>query len=750
MMIRVKAFLLFILLNVTTIGQNRFGQFRNFNIGDGLSQTSVGQVFQDKKGFLWFITSDGLNRFDGYKFTVFKYDPSNSNSLSENSIERILLEDSDNNLWIFTGDFAINTFNLRTHIFHHFFSGQTNPGSLAPFKYIHFAMEDSKKNVWISTSAGLSRFDRTNNVFIRYPSISDEPSALMNEPRLKAFEDMDGGLWFFSLHGLYKYNYLTDKIISYKTELQNRSSISSKSVFKMMEDHSKNLWILTDKGLNIYNRKLNNFTRFDFPKPLDVDDASNYHISMEFSNNNFFWIGTKVGLFKFDIGSKIYTPFVSNNSSSTTLTNNCITRIYIDYQNNVWVGTMHGLNKFNPVNATFSRIYTTNMDPSSSIISDIIMDKTGDLWTVNNIQPDFGGTLYKLNAKVEKLEPYPSDGTADGISNIRVFAPFADKTGNLWYGSFGEGVFEYSPVRKNFELYSHKNNDTTSVGGNSVWGFAEDSGGNIWIALFGEGFDKFNSKTKHFQHFTKAMMKSKIPNFTVMSITYGLHDDLWISTMGAGLFHYYIQKNKFEQFIENKWNQNSIASNYILKTRLDHEGHLWIATSNSGIDIFNPDTKHFKHLINNVNDPNSLSSNYVGDIFEDRNKEIWISCSNAIDRYNTVTSKFIHYKSKSTDSTGLLAGKALCIHEDSLGNLWFGTSTIGLSKFDRRSGKFRYWTESDGLPNNVIYGILEDANSKLWLSTNRGLSCFDVMNNKFINYDLSSGLQSNEFTQFSF
>ena len=730
-------------------GQTKTGHFHNYNISDGLSQSSVNQIYQDKKGFIWFSTSDGLNRFDGYQFKVYKYNHSNPNSLSENGIFSILLEDSDNNLWISTSDFAINKFNLPKLKFDRFLTNTTDSFSLKPFLKAIFGFEDKHKNIWISTTAGLNKYNKETNKFKRISSDINNPNSLPDNIVNRYFEDSKGYLWFFTASGLCRYDQNTESIIRYFSIKDKLNTPSSNVPIKMIEDRFKNLWLLTDKGLNLYNHTKNTFTRFDFLQNVNYSENETFYSNLVADYNNDIWVSTNNGLLKFNTRNFKFIVFKHKQNDQTSISANFITKLSIDKAGTIWIGTKNGLNKYNSENSGFTNYYHNSKDSSQNFISNILFDKSGEIWIISNIQNNMGGTLNKLNTFTGQLESYIDDKEENNRSNLRLFNPKIDNAGNLWFGSFGDGVFKYTPKSKNFQIYSYTKYNINSPGGRSVWGMDEDKEGNIWMALYDNGFDKFNPITKQFKHFPPQKISSKIPNYAILSIYCGDNDDIWIATEGAGLIHYFTKTDKFEQFITNKNNLNSISSNSVCRTYLVNN-KLWIVTTDAGIDIFDLKTRTFQNLKSRRGDKNSISSNEVWFIFQDSKKELWFSSIHAIDRYIPSTNKFIQYKSKSTDSTGLLAGKALCINEDSEGNIWFGTSSAGLSMYNKKTNKFSHWSESDGLPNNVVYGILEEPKGILWLSTNKGLSKFDIKRNKFTNYGVSYGLQSNEFNQFAY
>jgi ligand-binding sensor domain-containing protein/sensor histidine kinase YesM len=721
-------------------GQNAGLKFRSYGIKEGLSQSTITDIYQDKKGFLWFATSDGLNQFDGYKFNVYKNNYLNIHSLSDSWVEHIF-EDSDNNLWLLTADRIINVLSLRTQNITRFIPGKAELLNFPPFDLIFAIREDSHKNVWLSTNAGLLKYNNPSKKFTFYHNNHVLPANPKENFILFIEEDPKGFMWFVAVNGLYRFNSNTDSFEAYSVA---HGGIKPNNIVRFGKDKSQHLWALNSIGLYLYQPTTNSFITYPFPGKVNFklkDDATPTKID----RNGFVWIGTETGLYRFDPKLGHYYFYQSKPGVKGTLSNSFITSIFEDRSGNLWIGTFKGLNKYIPACDNFESYYFKDQE---SIIANIIEDKNGDILTLGRepYQHSRGGYLGILNKETNRLEIQLKDKcNPNSIASSIVYHPFTDKSGNIWLGTFGDGVVQYIPHRKMFEHYPPLSGNPNTLGGNSVWGFAEDNDGNIWIPLYDNGLDKFNPKTKEFVHFKPGKSNSLPNNCIVFSIAPGQKEDLWITSEGNGIFRFNSKTQKFKQYTANENNPNSISSNFVRKIRIDASGKLWMGHSVSGLDYFDPVTETAIHFKNDPNNKNSLANNNVWSLLLASSGDLWISCDGFIDRYNPVTKVFTHYKSKSTGSTGILANRALCIFEDKHNNIWFGTSGGGLSLFDNKTNKFHHWTETEGLPNNVIYGILEDEQNYLWLSTNKGLSRFNVKQNTFTNYDENDGLQSNEF-----
>jgi len=223
--------------------------------------------------------------------------------------------------------------------------------------------------------------------------------------------------------------------------------------------------------------------------------------------------------------------------------------------------------------------------------------------------------------------------------------------------------------------------------------------------------------------------------------------NIWIATLGAGLVKYNAQTGKSKIYFYNSKKTNESVIKWMI---MDKAGKLWLAPYMDGIDIFDPISETYVNIHHDPKNINSLSNDMVWAIAEDKFHNFWISSEGYIDCYNPANKEFQHFKSNSNGNSGILVNKAICIYADNNGNIWFGTTGGGLSEFDHTTNRFTHFTELDGLANNTVYGIVEDDQSNLWLSTNRGISKFNKQKHTFINYFENAGVQSDEFNQYSF
>ncbi len=614
-------------------------KFKNFSLDEGLSQSTVNTIFQDKQGFLWFGTQDGLNKFDGYNFTVYRHDPKNSNTLSHNEIFSIY--------------------------------------------------EDSKGILWIGTGNGLNKFDL--NKFTNYLHNPNDPNSLSHNEVWSIYEDRNGILWIGTNGGgLNKFT--ENKFTHYLHDPNNLNSLSHNTVWSIYEDSLGTLWVGT------YGGGLNKFTKNKFTHYYPVqqtDDLNNIVSSIYEDATGILWIGTLGGLHKFDRQQEIFTSYFHDPNNPNGLNNRAVWNINSDIKGYLWIATDGGgLNLYDPNQDKFFHFKHNPQNSTSlsdNIITSIYRDRANTMWVGTS-----AGGINQFNYNQNEFIHYFNEPrNLQSLNGNHVLSIYEDKQAVLWVGTAGGGLNKFSADRKIVTHYQHNPNNPNSLSDDEVIAIYEDSAGIIWLGTSRGGLNKFDRK-----------------QFTVY-------------------------KNEPE-------NLNSLTDNRVSVIYEDSSKTLWVGTR-IGLNKFDRKNK-FTHYEHNVEDINSLSHDYVSSIYEDSSKTLWIGTrGGGLNKFNRQQNNFTHYQHDEQNS--LSHDEVSTIYEDKAGTLWIGTLGNGLNKFDPDSENFKVYQEIDGLANNMVYGILEDETSNLWISSNKGLSQFNPISETFKNYDVLDGLQSNEFNK---
>ncbi|MCG3120025.1 MAG: Adaptive-response sensory-kinase SasA [bacterium] len=666
----------------TLHAQNQPITFEHISLAQGLLQSSITCIRQDRKGYLWFGTWDGLNKYNGYDFTIYKHKAQEPNSLSDDNISAIY-EDRAGVLWIGTLEGGLNKFDREQEQFTHFVHDPKDPYSLSHNRVVTIA-EDHTGTLWIGTRGGLNRFDRATGRFTHFVNEPNNSTSLSHNHVTSIYADSTRKILWIGTYGggLNHLNLATGQFTRLVSDSTNLHTLSHNQVTSIRRDHTGMLWIGTTNGLN----------RFD-PAAFRLNSQET---AAEFAR------------------------FLNDPQNPNSLSSNNIQLIYEDSEHTLWVGTFGGgLNRFDQTTGQFTRYLNDPKDPQSlsdNRILAIYEDRAGILWIGTN-----GGRLNKLDRNKERfLHVANVPDHPNRLSHNRVWAIYEDSRRTaLWIGTqngldrFDPDLFSKEIIAKrdfSFDEYKgkpgfiHFANDPKnpqSLSNNSVRVIHEDShDAGLWIGTDGGGLNKFNPKTKRFTRFVNDPQNSNsLSHNSIRTILEDHTGTLWIGTYGGGLNKFDRDSKQFTRFVNDPANPHSLSHNRVWAIYEDRAHTLWIGTS-GGLDKLDRETGRFTHFVHDPANPQSLSHNAVFAIYEAR------------------------------------------IPQD---GMWIGTYGGGLNHFDRATEKFTPYTTTAGLANDVIYGILEDDMGQLWMSTNYGLSCFDPQTKIFRNYDEADGLQGKEF-----
>jgi ligand-binding sensor domain-containing protein len=627
-------------------------RFKRLSINDGLSNSFARCILQDKYGFIWIGTDDGLNRYDGYNFHVYKNNPHDKYSISSSNV--------------------MNMF------------------------------EDSRGELWIGTAQGLNLYDRKNDRFIWYPKLSQNPV-------LSITEDKDKIFWIGTVTELYRFDFEDDSVRIYTPNIiaHNGTNLNPGGHRVVLIDSRNNLWVGSSYGLHLYDKEKDSFINY-------YHDDKNPH----------------------------------------SLSENDVYSILEDRTGRLWIGTTAGLNLFTnaqdrPANGVFVNYQNDKYDPNSisqGTILSLLEDKQHKLW----IGIENGGldifNLDTFKKGVNSFVHFKNDPNREtSLSNNSIYSLFQDKQGNIWIGTFGDGINLLNPGPEKFFHIMSESSIINSLSNNQVNAFCEDND-LLWIGT-GEGLNRYNKRNYTFKHYLHdPLNKKSIGSNAVWAICKDKQGNLWVGTWGGGLNRFDYGTETFEHYYNNPKDTNSIGSNNMFSIFEDSRGNLWIGTMGGGLNMFDSKKKIFiKYNVSN----SGMLSNYVQEIIEAKNGELWFANANGFSHFDIIAKRFENFQHSMNDSTSLSSNLVSTIFEDSKGNLWMGTAD-GLNLFNKATRRFTRYLIENGLPGNYIASILEDNRGNLWLGTNKGLSKFINAINlpakpEFKNYTYGDGLQGNVF-----
>nr|NQU91901.1 histidine kinase [Bacteroidota bacterium] len=376
---------------------------------------------------------------------------------------------------------------------------------------------------------------------------------------------------------------------------------------------------------------------------------------------------------------------------------------------------------------------------SNNSISDIFEDSYGNLW----IGTDGGGVniLNRGNFTFNRIQNEPNN--AQSLSNNRIYDIYQDHTGTMWFGTF-KGVSKFDSFNNKFALFTHNPDNKNSVSDNFIWSFVEAEPNVFWIGT-NNGISIYYKNDNRFEHLDYDPGKSNwLASRRVRPILQDRNGNFWLGTRDAGLDWLDAKTGRIKNFSPYDQIGKSICDPYVQILAQDSTGLVWVGTAN-GLNTIDPESHKIEVYKHVPGDSTSIPNDIIFFIFEDSDRILWIATQNGLCYYNRDVDNFTTYKSPRNKDGEITSNKFFYLMEDSNNNLWVGTRGGGLAKLDKKDNSFIAYTTEDGLPNDVIYGILEDNDGNFWMSTNWGISKFNITSKTFLNYDVTDGLQSNEF-----
>ncbi len=683
--------LFFTLCSVVLNAQPAEFVFDHLGTDAGLSNLVVTSIYQDHRGFMWFGTFYGLNRYDGYEIKTYFNDPKDSLSLSDNRI---------------------------TCIF-----------------------EDSFKNLWVGTNlGGLNLYVRDKDHFIQFRPDAKGRHRISSQRVESIFQDHNGNLWVATNNGLNLFNYKSFQFESFYKNESDPSSINNNYIYAILEYDQREIWILTNGNqLNKYNGQPKGFHSFtlDERAPEALNSARLFF--KDHTNN--VWIGTFYdGLLKYN--GEGLRQYKNDPQNVRSISHNLVKAVLQDRNGTMWIGTDGGgLNIYNKRSDDFLRIQADEENPeslNSNAIYALYEDRSGIIWIGT-----FGGgvNIYDPN-KARFLNYLPEANDPGSLSHKSVLAFLEDSDNNIWIGTDGGGLNLFNRKTNSFEHFLNDPKDPNSLSSNVVKSIYQDRRGVIWVGTYLGGLNRFDPIKRKFK---RIVSDSNDPSSPGTSIIWRIYEDsrgnLWLSTLGNGI-HIYNRTTETFRHLQPYSHNNALNDYNVISFLEDSQGEFWVLTEDQGINIFNYDTGLFSYLRHNPDDSTSLSSDHAWVIFETRKKEIWIGTSGGgLNRFNRKTRTFDHF----TVKDGLPSNVITNIIEDKLGNLWI-TTPKGLTRIDINTMTCKNFNSKDGLQSNdfnLNAAMVSDA-GELYFGGLQGFNVFDpneIRNNPFMPDVVITGFQ---------
>lgn len=595
-------------------------EFSHLTINEGLSQNTVNCVLKDRQGYMWFGTQDGLSRYDGYQFKVYKPRAKRGHVLLSNTIQH-LYEDKAGNLWVGIAGGNLHVYDRKKDSLL-LFKGSENSISDVTSTY-----EDAKGNFWVGTSTGLFLLNRKTGA-----------ATLVSDPLLNVIcllEDKRGRLLVGTGNGLFQLNY-TDKSFLHINLRPANSNIADPQVNALMEDEHGNLLIGTLKDglikidvngkLSYYQKQAGNPASLPHNNVLAFAKAGKDHI----------WVGTENGLSFFNIASGTFFNYTYEEQRPQSLNNSSICSLLLDSSGILWVGTYSGGVNIYDRNLTTFAHYKNNRYNKNSLSYNVVTSfaecDNGDLWIGTD-----GGGLNRFSTRTNQFTRYSfQPGKENGLQSNAVLALVRENNDQLWIGTYEGGLSFFDAGRKSFRHYK-KGNTAFDLSSDKVFSLLKDSSGNLWIGTDEGGVNVLNIKTGIITHYLHNEQNTNgLANNDIRALYMDSKGDIWVGTYAEGLELFDARKKRFIAFNAANSGLNSNSVQCIFE---DSRKNLWVGTLGGGLSLFNSKTKKFT----NLTEEEGLPSNIIYCIVEDKNGNLWVSTNKGIFSYNPDTKKIKAY-----------------------------------------------------------------------------------------------------------
>jgi signal transduction histidine kinase/ligand-binding sensor domain-containing protein/CheY-like chemotaxis protein len=639
-------------------------------------------IFQDRSGFIWFGSKDGLFRYDGIEYRSYYFDRKNNTSISNNILCDIF-GDSEGIMWIATEN-GLNRYNKEKDNFIRYF-GNINDSSSLSTSLIRKIAEDKNGNLLLATqNGGLCMLNKKTNRFTRYLENSVAKRRILSNNLRTVYVDNEGIIWIGTVDKGVNYILPDGKINSFLPGKNDGKHLYGEDIRCITEGPDGKMWFGTQgKGISCYDKKSHSFTYY-------AHDATN----------------------------------------SNSLASNVIYVLFVDSRHNLWACTEDGgLNLFLPDMNGFRQFRNSVNDPtsiSSDIVRTIIEDNAGNYWIGN-----FNAPVNYVDMHRKKFTTLHSELNCNKCFNYKQIVSFlVDSYKKIWIGADGGGLNCVDLATGKNETFSHNPADKNSIGSNKPLSLAEDGEGNIWIGFFDRGLGCYVRKTKSFINFfpdgtNKTPRGKRIWHLMIDN------NKLWVATE-KGIDILDLQTKTFTYLPIGKEDQKGTNVGDCWYLYKDSKGRILIGTI-YGLNVYYPGSKRFEYFEPDLKNPNSISDKWILNIFEDSKHRIWIGTNGGgLNLWKEPENIFHCF----TSNDGLAGNVINGILEDDLGYLWISTNH-GLTKFNYDSLSFVTYDIKDGLQDNRFsIGVAsKDKNGKMYFGGINGLTSFypgEIKENSFV------------------
>ncbi|HKI45718.1 MAG TPA: two-component regulator propeller domain-containing protein, partial [Balneolales bacterium] len=680
--------------------------FNRLTVKNGLPEGTVISMVQDKEGYIWMSTQQGLVRYDGYHARVYTMGIKDPHKMSIWS----LFQDREGRLWA-GGSNTIYLYNRTLDRFTRYRITSSIPDSVQSI--ISGIHDDSQGRLWIklfnlsNNTSSFCLFHPQTGTYQWYGKQENGKHHINTASLSDELQDASGHIWLSSTNGLYEFNENNQSFTPY---LATPDSAKQKGFPHITEDSTRpdDLWL------------------------------TNTHYNSFYGSIDF---GYQKGLYLFNTKNDSAVAFYHDPDNPNSIASDTVFTVFNDRSHRLWVGTERGLSLYDPAKNNFINYYPREKPlGNNDAVIDIIEDKTGNFWC----QTGFGLLYFNTRTRTFRritANPKQSDGL---ISNSLNHTLMLDKNGTLWFGVQQLGVQWINRRRSGFVQYSNNPGALYYFPGGrvNVNGFTKASDGTLWIGA-DHGLYHWRPGTDSFTAIK--FWKGKAANPNAGPVMVDKTGKIWFgggNNGDYGLDCYDLRTGKTTYYRYNKKDPTSLSNNDIICIYQDHLGNIWVGTYGGGICKFDPETGKFTrypYIHNNFynrNNHGALDDNQVLSIFEDKSGTLWVGTNKgSLNRFNRNTGTFTSYIGKAPGFNTIFS-----IKEGPKNDLWIATYYGGVFRFNPRTTRVQRFTEKNGLLYNGAFTILRDSRDNLWLPSARGISIFNLKTGKVRNLTGADGL----------
>jgi len=610
-------------------------RFDHLSLAQGLSQSTVMDILQDRRGYIWLATEDGLDRYDGLSFQVYKHDPADAASL--------------------------------------------------PSSFVWDVDEDAAGNVWVATTNGLAMWDRATDRVVREPKLDG------HHIRVVRYDAKKNAVWVGTRDsGVRRLDLRTGAWTSFVHDPADPGSLGDDRISALYLDGKDRLWVGTEGGLDRLDGS--RFTHFASGAASSTSLSDGKVRAILQDDTGALWVGTSNGLNRLDPATGRFEHFRHDASVPSSLGHDHVRAILQDADGRLWVGTNEGLDLFDPNRRSFAH-YSQDPRIPSSLADDHVLslaqDRGGVLWVGTRL-----GGVHKWNPLSWQFgHVAPDVDNPAGLGSGHVTSFSEDRAGRLWIGTYDAGLYVMERATGDMTAYRHDEKKVRSLGSDQVMALRHDHRGDLWIGTLDAGLNRFRARTGEFKRYRS---DPQHPEGLSSNGVTAIHEDrdgrLWLTTYGGGLERFDPETERFTHFRYNPNDRSSLSGDRASSLAESPDGRLWVGTMEKGLNLLDPRSGRFERFEHRPGDPSSLSSDAIHTLFVDAAGGLWVGTHGGLNHRAPGATSFETF----TTRNGLPSDVVYGIRSDGHGRLWLSTNS-GLSCFEPRTGRFTNYGVSDGL-----------------------------------------------------